>query len=165
MLTSATIGLASDTYASLTDAAAQGLTAGMIVQDPNLNRFRMLVHNGSGSTIGANAAVALSDADYNVAETGTSGQPVVGISDRVGGTVANGLYFWITVAGLAYPLVAASVSAGSIVMASGTAGTMAVATIVIPVTGQTPTVEPAVQTNISTLAASGTGGATACWIS
>lgn len=154
MLTSGNFGLYSETYTSLTGT---GLQVGRRETTPDNLAEKMLVLNDSGATIAANAAVsfiAASATSYEVAaaDSDTDASLVIGVNDNVGGTVADNVYFWITVRGFATVLVNAGIVAGGLVAPSSTAGSLGAA-------GNTQ------QTNIQAIEASpGGGGATDVWI-
>src|SRR6185503_15551038 len=151
MLTSGNFGLYSETYTAST--LRSGLSAGRRESTPDNKSVKMLVLNDSGSTIAANAAVsfiAASASSYEVAaaDSDTDASLCIGVNDNVGGTVADDVYFWITVQGFATVLVNAGISAGGLVAPSSTAGSL----------GASGTSQ---QTNIQAIEASpGGGGAT-----
>lgn len=154
MLTSGNFGLYSDTYTSL---SGTGLIVGRRETTQDNKKTVMLVLNDSAATIAANAAVsfiAATASEYEVAaaDSDTDASLAIGVNDNVGGTVADNVYFWITVQGFATVLVNAGISAGGLVAPSSTAGSL----------GASGTSQ---QTNIQAIEASpGGGGATDVWI-
>ena len=123
----------------------------------------MLVRNNTaGSTIAANAALKWKTADgpgstgqgdYEVDATTATTDVCVGCNDASGGTVAAGIWFWMTFKGIAAPLVANGTGQGVPLGPSGTAGVLE--SIAATDRGS----------SISTTAAQSGGGntATACW--
>lgn len=157
MLTSTTVDSGSAVYTSL--PVGLGLTAGMIIQDPNTAHFRILVqNNSSGSTIANNAALIWTTASnatgYLVDASTAAAQVIAGVNDLANSTIAAGSFFWMTYKGPATVLVAASVSSGVQVVTSSTAGQL----------GAASTSAANQMTNVIVRAASGSGGATAAWI-
>lgn len=156
MLTSATFGLSTDVYSTL--PSGSGLAVGEVVQFQNIGRLRMLVqYNPSASgALAANAAVKFigTAGAYVVDEVAAAGDSVLGVNDLAGTTIPVGNYFWITIKGPCFPLLTTTISAGTIVNPGATAGSLSAASATAA--NQ--------QTNIESLASSGSGGATACWI-
>lgn len=124
--------------------------------DPNGGFKELQVVKGSG-TITANQALKYNDAVFTVVATGAVTDQVDGVNDVSSGTsgtgaaVTAGNFFLMTIRGNAKPLVAAGVAAGTVLGASAVAGQLAA------------WASPNVMSRLKNLAASGGGGATACY--
>ena len=115
-------GLFSDTYSSLTGT---GLSVGMTKEVPNTPNVKMLVQNDSGGTLADGAALKFTTpASFLVAADASAAIPVIGIQDNVGGTVAVNLYFWASIEGFCYPLVATGTSIGDLLNPSAASGVL-----------------------------------------
>jgi hypothetical protein len=153
MLTSVPPGLFNQVYSTL--PTALGFQLGDIAQVANSDKFVMLVVNhdqsaangggGGGSTITANEALQWNTTAshsnvpfYGVdALAASATTECVGVNDMAGAgsnaypasiggaSITAGQYFWMTVRGWCYPLVAASTTAGAVVgPGTGAAGTL-----------------------------------------
>ena len=157
MLTPANFGLLSSVYTSLTGT---GLMPGQLQQVQNTPNVKMLVQaDSSGGTIAAGAACRFKSgyaSSYIVGETAAAADYVEGVNDNAGAAIPAGSYFWLSVEGFAYPLVASGTSIGELLSSSGTAGTLGAAATTGA--GTSPSIiAPQVQANIVAEAANSSG--------
>lgn len=155
-------GATSNTYETeLPDNS--GLAVGQVYESPNKYQKRMLVRNNTaGSTLALGAALKWKTADgpgttgqgdYEVDATTATTDMCVGVNDASGGTVAAGIWFWMTFKGIAAPLVLNGAGQGVPLGPSGTAGVLES----IAATDRGSNIA-------STVAQSGAGNTqTACW--
>lgn len=144
-------GSFSDQYTSL---SGTGMVVGQEVYEENTGITRKLLQ--AGAAIANNKAFKIDETQTTssvVIPSAAAGDFVTGVSQDAAATITSGNFFWGRIRGDVTVLVAAGVSAGDFLAASGTSGTLAA--------GSAANVE---NTNIVLRADSGAGGATAAYI-
>jgi hypothetical protein len=151
-------GIVGFNQATLPTGSGMVLGHSTIIYDAANKGFREVMLVQAGGALTANQALKFSAAG-TVVPTAAAGDIVQGVNDLsgaamgTGAAVANGNYFYMTIRGCCNPLVAAGQAAGTKLMASGTAGQLTAWTSA-----------QFANTNLASLAASGAGGATLCWL-
>jgi len=172
MITSVPVSVFGNVYSSLSlvqgtsgDLAALGATLGSIAQVPNTGKLVMLVQFKATSTYLSGTLAAAdgsamkftsdpvaSSANYIVDAVTTAGDFMIGCNDNSSTTVPKGYYFWITIKGPAQILCTTTIAAFTQVAPGATAGQLSAYTSSYG------------SGNIQTMASSGSGGKTDCFI-
>lgn len=131
MLTSTSVDYGAAVYGTSLPPGL-GLQAGMVVQDPNTNHYRMLVINGSGGSLTAAAGDALvwsAASTFTVTTSSAIQQKVVGVNDLSNAAVVASGYFWMTIQGpVAKVKTTGTPAAGILLVTTATAGTLGAVT-------------------------------------